>query len=114
MYRLPAFRGAARQRGYGIGGIFKGFARTFTPVVKKSLINLGKQALRSGAQVLDDVSRGENVKVAIKKRAVEGAKQMAEKAINRPPAKKTVSRKRTSKGNGPISKKKKKVSPNLL
>ena len=43
MYRLPAFKGAAaRQRGYGIGGIFRGLKRTFEAVVKKGLKNLGK------------------------------------------------------------------------
>ena len=62
MYRLPEFKGAARQRGYGIGGIFKGF--TFAPVVKRSLLNLRKQALQSGVQLLDDVSGGKVVKVA--------------------------------------------------
>ena len=36
MYRLPAFKGAARQRGYGIGSIFKGLTRTFAPVMKRS------------------------------------------------------------------------------
>ena len=46
MYRLPAFKGAARQRSYGIAGIFKGLTRTFAPVVKKGLLNLGKQALQ--------------------------------------------------------------------
>ena len=45
MYRLPAFKGEAGQRGYGIGGIFKGLARTFAPIVKKGLLNLWKQAL---------------------------------------------------------------------
>ena len=42
MYQLPAFKGVARQRGYGIGGTFKGLAGTFAPVVKKDLLNLGK------------------------------------------------------------------------
>ena len=41
MYRLPAFNGAIRQRGYVIGGIFKGLTRTCAPVMKKSLLNLG-------------------------------------------------------------------------
>ena len=59
MHRLPAFKGAACQRGYGIGGIFKRVDNngTFAPVVKKGLLNLGKQALKSGVQVLDEVSR---------------------------------------------------------
>ena len=58
MYQLPAFKGAARQRGYGIGGNCKGLTRRFAPVVKKGLLNLGKHALQNEVQVLDDVSRG--------------------------------------------------------
>ena len=52
----------------------KGLAGTFAPVVKKGLFNLRKLALRSEVQILDGVSRGEDVKLAIKRRAVEGAK----------------------------------------
>ena len=29
MYRLPAFKGVAHQRGYGVSYIFKGLAKTF-------------------------------------------------------------------------------------
>ena len=75
MYRLPEFKGAAHQRGYGIGSIFKGLTRTFAPVVKKGLLHLGKKALQSAVQVLDEISRGEDVKVAIKRCAVEGEKK---------------------------------------
>ena len=48
MYRLPAFKGIARQRGYAIGGIFKGLTVTLTPVVKKGVLSLGKRAHQSG------------------------------------------------------------------
>ena len=117
MYRLPAFKEAARQRGYGgygIGGIFKGLTRTFAPVVKNGLLNLGKQALQSGVQVLDDVSRGEDMKAAIKRRAEEEAKKMSKRSISRPPAKKTASRKRTVTGSRLTATKKKRVSGDLL
>ena len=64
--------------------------RTFTPVVKKDLLNLGKQALQSGVQVLEDVSRGEDAKAAIKRFAAERAKKMGKKSINRASIKKTL------------------------
>ena len=32
---MQQFNSVIRQRGYGIGGIFKGFRRTFTPIVKE-------------------------------------------------------------------------------
>ena len=88
MYQLPAFKGAARQRGYSIGGIFKGLTRTFVPVVKKGLLNFEKQALQSRVQVLDDISRREDVI----KRSIERAKKMGKKSISRAPTRKTTSR----------------------
>lgn len=35
MYQLPACKGAALQRSYGIGGIFKALTRMFASVVKR-------------------------------------------------------------------------------
>ena len=63
---------------------------------------------------MDDVSQGENVKVAIKRRAVEGQKEMGKKSINRAPTRKTVSRKQTVTGSRLPASKTKKVSTNLL
>ena len=61
MHQLQAFKGALRQRGYGISGILNGLTRTFASVVKKGLLNLGKHAIKRGVQILDDVSRGEGM-----------------------------------------------------
>ena len=82
--------------------------------MKKDLLSLGKKALQSGVQVLDDVSQGEDVKVAIKRRAVEGAKKMAKKNINRVPTRKTASCKRTVTESRLTATKKKGVSADLL
>ena len=112
MYRLPAFKGAAHQRGYSIGSIFKRLTRTFAPVVKKGLLR--KPGLQSGFQVLHDVSRGEDVMVAIKRRAVEGTKKMGKKSINRASARKTTSGKRSTAGRRLTATKKRRVSADLL
>ena len=40
---------------------------------------------------MDDVSRGEDVKMVIKRRAVDGVKKTVKNSINRSPAKKTTS-----------------------
>ena len=77
-------------------------------------MNLGKQTLESGVQVMDNVSRREDVKVTVKRCAVEGANKMGKKNINRAPARKTVNRKRTVTGRRLTHGKKKKVSTNLL
>ena len=114
MYQLPVFKAAARQRGYGIGGIFKGLTSTFTPVVKKGLLNFEKLALQSRVPALDDLSRGENVKVAIKRRAVEGAKKMGKKRLNRAPTRKTTSCKGTVAVSRLKATKKKRVSVDFL
>jgi hypothetical protein len=37
------FRGPAMQKGYGVGGLFKGLARSFAPVLKRSRIAAGKK-----------------------------------------------------------------------
>ena len=75
--------------------------------MKKGLLNLAKQVLKSGVQVLDDVSRRQDMNVAMKRRAVGGAKKMDEKSMDRAPARKNVSRKQTVKGSRTTTKKRK-------
>ena len=58
----------------------KGCQASFAPVLKKGLLNLGKHVLQKGIQVLDDVNQRDDVKVAIKKRVVEGPKKIGKKA----------------------------------
>ena len=54
---IRMFRAPPLQRGYGIGGIFKGLFRTVSPFIKKGLLQVGKRALTMGANALDDVSK---------------------------------------------------------
>jgi hypothetical protein len=54
---IKMFRAPPLQRGYGIGGIFKGLFRTVSPFIKKGLLKVGKRALTMGANALDDVSK---------------------------------------------------------
>ena len=49
---LPAFLGPTLQRGHGIGGIFKGLARSFAPVLKRGITAVGKRALKTGMDAL--------------------------------------------------------------
>lgn len=51
---FPVYVGRARQRGHGIGDIFKSIWRFLFPVVK----TLAPHALRAGANIVDDVSSG--------------------------------------------------------
>ena len=54
---IRVFRAPPLQRGYGIGGIFKGLFRTVSSFIKKGLLQVGKCALTMGANTLDDVSK---------------------------------------------------------
>ena len=61
---VPFYRGPVLQRGYGLGSIFKSVARSVMPSLKE----IGKSALTTGLEVLQDVAKGENIKTAAKKR----------------------------------------------
>ena len=66
---VPFNRRPVLQRGYGLGSIFKSVARSFMP----SLTEIGKSALNTGMEVLQDVAKGKNVKKATKKRLKENS-----------------------------------------
>ena len=59
---VPFYRGPVLQRGYGCGSIFKSVARSVMPSLKE----IGKSALTTGLEVLQDVAKGENIKSAAK------------------------------------------------
>ena len=64
---VPFYRGPMLQRGYGLGSILKSVARSVLPSLKE----IGKSALTTGLEVLEDVAKGENIKTAAKKRLKE-------------------------------------------
>ena len=66
---LPAFHGARSQRGYGLGGIFRGLFRWAMPHLRQGARVLGKKALQTGVNVAQDVIEGKDVKRAVRKRA---------------------------------------------
>ena len=95
---MNVFRGPVMQRGYGLGGFFKGMVRTFAPVLKRGLVNVGKKALETGVQVMNDVAEGKNFKNSVKKRSKD--KLLSSIFINKPStSRKSVSRKQTVKRN---------------
>ena len=66
---VPFYRGPVLQRGYGFGSIFKHVARSVIPPVKEIV----KSALTTGLEVLQDVTKGENIKTARKKHLKENS-----------------------------------------
>ena len=71
------FYGVAHQRGHGFGSIWRGLWRIVKPLVRSSARAVGKQALRSGADLMGDIARGENVAGALRARAEEGGRSLA-------------------------------------
>ena len=55
---FPVYVGRARQRGHGIGDIFKSIWRFFFPALK----TIAPHALRAGANIVEDVSSGNSWK----------------------------------------------------
>ena len=84
---LPVFIGPGSQRGYGLGGMLSGLFRTAMPFLKKGALSLGKevgkQALTTGAGILEDVMAGENIKRSATRRAKETGQRMKRKAMAR-------------------------------
>ena len=70
---LPVFAGPGNQRGYGLGGMLAGLFRTAVPFLKRGALNLaktaGREALTTGAEILEDVAAGQNIKRAAATRA---------------------------------------------
>jgi hypothetical protein len=57
---FPVHVGVYRQRGHGVGSVFAGLFRRILPMLK----SLAPQALRTGADFIDDISKGKSWKDA--------------------------------------------------
>ena len=68
------------QRGYGFGGLFRSLFRAAVPLFKSGAKAVGKQLFHSGVNVINDMSRGENIKVAAQRRLKEAGQSLTDKA----------------------------------
>ena len=64
---------------YGLGSIFKSVARSVNPSLKE----IGKFALTTGLEVLQDVARGKNIKTAAKKCLKESSLALIDDTVSR-------------------------------
>ena len=80
---LNYYQGSAYQRGYGVGGLFRSFYRIAAPLLRSGAKALGKQILQSGVHMINDVSQGENIKIAAKRRLKEAGRHLTDKAATR-------------------------------
>ena len=64
---MPIFRGTRIQRGLGLGGLFGNFARRLLiPAAKKIGTSLLRSGLEKASRSIEDISRGRNIKSALK------------------------------------------------
>ena len=83
---VPFYRGPVLQRGYGPGSIFKSVARSVMPSLKE----IGKSALTTGLEVLQDVAKGENITTAAKKRLKENSLAFLDDTVSRMSPRKSI------------------------
>lgn len=88
------FAGYPHQRGAGLGSVFNSLWRFALPFAKSAGKAVGRQALKTGVGVAQDVLNGENVGIAMEKGATTGARKLAKRTI------KTVSKRVNQKGKG--------------
>ncbi|GFS44890.1 uncharacterized protein F54H12.2 [Trichonephila inaurata madagascariensis] len=68
---LSYYQSQSFQKGYGIGGCFKRLFRTALPFLTRGAKSVGKEVLKTGAQIANDLLEGQNLEDAAKHRAKE-------------------------------------------
>ena len=85
---MLVYKGGRRQRGYGMGGLFSGFFRKLQPFLEQSALTVGRNAVDTVSNILEDVEQGDRDIVGSLKRhgkagAIKTAKQVGLKALKR-------------------------------
>ena len=71
---MSVFQGARMQRGHGLGSILRGFFRNAWPLIQTGAKAFGKQALKTGLQIANDVVEGRKFVESSQRRIPEGIK----------------------------------------
>ena len=101
------------QRGYGIGGLFRGLIRTVKPLMKKGLLSAGRKALNVGANALSDMQDNNvTLKKALQKQ-IRSTFVPTKKTINRRDPKRKSSSSHTSQKRKVANKLEQITVPNL-
>lgn len=68
---LPVYKGRSYMRGYGFGNVFRKFFRWISPIVKENALpvlkNIGKEGLRTAANIATETIDGEDFTKSAKK-----------------------------------------------
>jgi len=73
--------GTRFQRGHGLESIFGGLFKAAVPLLKKGAKTLGREALKTGLNIAEDVVAGKNLKQAAKSRLKSTGQSLLQKAI---------------------------------
>ncbi|GFT09160.1 uncharacterized protein F54H12.2 [Trichonephila clavipes] len=68
---LSYYQGQSFQKGYGIGGWFKRLFRSALPFLSRGAKSVGKEVLRTGAQIANDLLEGRNLQEPAEEREKE-------------------------------------------
>ncbi|GFS98545.1 uncharacterized protein F54H12.2 [Trichonephila clavipes] len=75
--------GSIFSKGYGIGGWFKRLFRTALPFLTRGAKSVGKEVLKTGTQIVNDLLEGQNLEDAAKHRTKETGRKLAREAIKK-------------------------------
>ena len=77
---MPVYHGSAGQRGHGLGSMLSGFFRSALPMIKRGLAFFGRQALKTGAEMANDIADGSSFGDSARRRLPEGIKRFVSSA----------------------------------
>ena len=72
-----------RQRGGGVGSVFKGLWRYLLPLIKSSGAAIGKEGLSTAGRILSNITHGTNMKDVIVNETAAGARNLTDKVQER-------------------------------
>ena len=79
----PVYAGSRYQRGHGLGSIFGGLIKAAMPLLKKGAKTLGREALKTGLNIVGDAVEGKNIKEATTARLKSTGKTLLQKATDK-------------------------------
>jgi hypothetical protein len=74
---MPVFMGGRQQRGHGIGNFFARVKRFAIPLLKRGAQFLLPKIFKTGSEIMNDVTHGQNIKDALKSRVTGAIKESA-------------------------------------
>lgn len=106
---IPGFAGLRFQRGSGLGSFFQGLFRAALPIISSIGANVGRQAMKSSAHLMNDVVEGKDLRAALKSRGKEAITALGQRgldALNQTGGGKYRKRKRSTRAKQPPVKRK--------